>query len=120
MLLLAPAIHFARRRLSSPAWADYRQWGELEVYHHGVGMPLNLGPGLLRDLPHWTGDDQWRIPVPTVILHGRLDAAVPLAESEAYRDRNPGTVLHVLEDDHGLLQPESLACLRGELEAAFS
>jgi hypothetical protein len=26
----------------------------------------------------------------------------------------------VLEDDHGLLAPASLACLRAELEAAFS
>ena len=61
----------------------------------------------------------WRIQVPTVILHGRSDEAVPLAESEAYRDRNPGTVLHVLEDDHGLLASRSLECLRTELEAAF-
>jgi hypothetical protein len=54
-----------------------------------------------------------------VILHGRSDEAVPLAESEAYRDRNPGTVLHTLEDDHGLLAPASLACLQAALEAAF-
>ena len=119
MILLAPAIHFARRRMASPAWAAYREQGELEVFHHGLGRPLRLGPELLRDLPIWAGDDAWRIPVPTVILHGRHDEAVPLAESEAFRDRNPGTSLHVLEDDHGLLSPASLDCLRKELEAAF-
>jgi len=118
MLLLAPAIHFARRRLASPAWAGYRERGELEVFHFGVGRPLRLGPELLRDLPNWLDDDTWRIQVPTVILHGRLDASVPLAESEAYRDRNPGAVLHVLEDDHGLLAPASLQCLECSLEAA--
>ena len=64
-------------------------------------------------------DDTWRIPVPTAILHGRDDEAVPLAESEAYRERNPGAVLHVLEDDHGLLKPASLECLQEELESAF-
>ena len=119
MILLAPAIHFARRRMTGPAWAAYRDQGEMEVFHHGVGRPLRLGPELLRDLPNWADDDAWRIPVPTVILHGRRDEAVPLAESEAFRDRNPGTVLHVLKDDHGLLAPASLECLRTELDAAF-
>lgn len=119
MLLLAPAIHFARRRMTSPAWAGYRKRGEMEVFHHGAGRPLRLGPELLQDLPNWVGDETWRIPVPTVILHGRRDEAVPLADSEAYQDRNPGAVLHVLEDDHGLLRAASLECLRAELEAAF-
>ncbi|HEX7554713.1 MAG TPA: hypothetical protein VF378_14255 [Geothrix sp.] len=44
---------------------------------------------------------------------------MPLAESEAYRDRNPGAVLQVLEDDHGLLVTASLDCLRAALEDAF-
>ncbi|MBK9796978.1 MAG: alpha/beta fold hydrolase [Holophagaceae bacterium] len=120
MILLAPAIHFARRRMASPAWATYRERGELEVFHHGAGKPRRLGLELLRDLPNWMDDDTWRIPVPTVILHGRFDEAVPLAESEAYRDRNPASVLRVLEDDHALLRPASLDCLRAKLEAAFS
>jgi len=119
MILLAPAIRFARRRLISPSWAGYRERGEMEVFHHGVGRPLRLGPELLQDLPTWADDDCWRIQVPTVILHGRRDEAVPLAESEAYRDRNPGTVLHVLEDDHGLLSTASLDCLQSELGSAF-
>jgi pimeloyl-ACP methyl ester carboxylesterase len=119
MILLAPAIHFARRRMTSPAWAAYRERGELAVFHHGAGRLLRLGPELLRDLLNWADDEAWRIPVPTVILHGRWDEAVPLAESEAYRDRNPGTVLHVLEDDHGLLSAASLECLRAELGATF-
>jgi len=119
MLLLAPAIHFARRRMTSPAWAAYRERGEAEVFHYGVGRSLRLGPDLQQDLSNWLDDDTWRIQLPSVILHGRHDEAVPLAESEAYRDRNPGTVLHVLEDDHGLLRPASLECLQKELEAAI-
>jgi pimeloyl-ACP methyl ester carboxylesterase len=119
LLLLAPAIHFAARRLVHPAWAGYRARGELEVFHHGAGRPLRLGPELLRDLPQWQDDHAWRIAAPTTILHGRQDEAVPLAESEAYAARNPGTVLHVLEDDHGLLAPASLALLEAELAAAF-
>ena len=119
MILLAPAIHSPRRQMAGPAWAAYRERGEMEVFHHGAGRPLRLGPELLRDLPNWADDEAWRIPMPTVILHGRWDEAVPLAESEAYRDRNPGTILHVLEDDHGLLSAASLKCFRAELDAVF-
>jgi pimeloyl-ACP methyl ester carboxylesterase len=119
MILLAPAIHFARRRMTSPTWAAYREKGEMEVFHYGADKPLRLGPELLRDLTSWMDDDQWRIAVPAAILHGRFDEAVPLAESEAYAARNPAARLQVLEDDHGLLKPESLACLQAELEAAF-
>ena len=119
MILLAPAIHFARRRMTSPTWAAYRDRGEMEVFHYGLGRPLRLGPELLRDLPNWLDDAAWRIPLPTGILHGRHDEAVPLAESEAYRDRNPEAVLRVLDDDHGLLRSASLESLEMELVAAF-
>ncbi|WP_243323080.1 YqiA/YcfP family alpha/beta fold hydrolase [Geothrix sp. SG200] len=119
LLLLAPAIGFASRRMTHPAWAAYRERGEMVVFHHGEGRPLRLGPDLLRDLPRWQGDEAWRIPVPTVILHGRADESVLLMESEAYAARNPGAVLHILEDDHGLLAPPSLACLEAALDGAF-
>jgi pimeloyl-ACP methyl ester carboxylesterase len=119
MVLLAPAIHFARRRAGSPAWAAYRERGEMEVFHYGAGRPLRLGPELQQDLSNWLDDDTWRIRIPTVILHGRADEAVPLAESEAFRARNPEANLHVFEDDHGLLAPPSLTCLKAALEAAF-
>ncbi|MCE1204776.1 MAG: alpha/beta fold hydrolase [Holophagaceae bacterium] len=119
MILLAPAIHFARRRMTHPAWAAYRDAGEMEVFHHGLGRPLRLGPELLRDLSHWVDDGTWRIKVPAVILHGRHDESVPLAESHAYRDRNPEALLRVLDDDHGLLKPASLECLQHELAAAI-
>ena len=119
MILLAPAIHFARRRMSSPDWAGYRERGEMQVLHHGLGRPVRLGPELLGDFQNWLDDDTWRIQVPTVILHGQQDEAVPLGESEAYQGRNPQAVLHVLEDDHALLAPASLEALKAALEAAF-
>jgi pimeloyl-ACP methyl ester carboxylesterase len=120
MILLAPAIHFAQRRSTSPAWASYRAQGEMEVFHYGEGCPKRLGPALLKDLSHWLGDDAWRISIPTEILHGRWDESVPLGESEAYAARNPNARLHVLEDDHGLLSETSLACLADCLTRAFS
>ncbi|MBI3131328.1 MAG: alpha/beta fold hydrolase [Acidobacteria bacterium] len=120
LILLAPAVHFAQRRLASPTWAPYWAHGELEVFHYGTNAQRRLGPSLREDLPAWMDDDAWRIPVPTVILHGRADELVPLAVSEDYVARNPHAVLHVLEDGHELLRLETLALLRCELEAAFA
>ncbi|MBP1772620.1 MAG: hypothetical protein H6P99_1783 [Holophagaceae bacterium] len=119
LILLAPAFGFARRRLRGADWAGYRERGEMDVFHHGAGRSLRLGPALLRDLTAWADDDTWRIRVPTVILHGRHDEAVPLGESVAFCDRNPEAALHTLEDDHGLLAPASLEGLARELEVAF-
>ena len=120
LILLAPAFGFARRRLAGPRWAGYRRRGSMRTYHHAQAKWLTLGPELLADLPRWQDDQQWRLTVPVAILHGRQDEAVPLAESEAFAARHPGAVLQVLEDDHGLLAPDSLAALDVLLAGAFS
>jgi pimeloyl-ACP methyl ester carboxylesterase len=119
MVLLAPAVHFARRRQQSAAWAEYRAQRRMVAFHFAANRMRMLGPALLEDLPHWLGDETWRIPVPARILHGRLDDLVPLAESEAYVQRNPEATLQVLDDDHGLLAPASLAALDAALLASF-
>lgn len=120
MVLLAPAVHFARRRQQSAAWAEYRTQRRMVTFHFAANRLRMLGSDLLEDLPHWLGDEVWRIPVPTRILHGRLDDVVPVAESEVYAQRNPEASLHMLEDDHGLLAPESLAALDAALVASFT
>ena len=120
MILLAPAFGFARRRLAGRRWAGYRKRGTMPTFHHAEGAWRTLGPSLLPDLPLWQDDDQWQVAVPVTILHGRQDATVPLAESEAFVARHPGAVLRILEDDHGLLAPESLRELDAQLEAAFA
>lgn len=119
LVLLAPAFGFAARRLVTPLWEDYRVRGTTAVFHYGEGRLRRLGPALRDDLPRWTGDEAWRIAVPSVILHGRHDDAVPVAESEAFAARNPEARLHILEDDHGLLAPASLALLADTLHEAF-
>ncbi|HET6331483.1 MAG TPA: YqiA/YcfP family alpha/beta fold hydrolase [Holophagaceae bacterium] len=119
LLLLAPAIGFAARRMASPVWADYRARGEAQVYHYGQQRLVRLGPALRGDLPEWMDDGTWRVQVPATILHGRHDEAVPLSESEGFVARNPGATLHILEDDHGLLASASLALLARVLEEAF-
>ncbi len=119
LILLAPAFGFARRRLEGRRWAGYRRRGRMPTYHHAQGQWLTLGPAMLPDLPLWRDDDQWTVPVPVAILHGRNDELVPLAESEAFVARNPQARLTVLEDDHGLLAEGSLRALEELLEQAF-
>lgn len=119
LILLAPAFGFAARRMASPAWAGYRETGEAQVYHYGERRMLRLGPALREDLPRWADDAASPITVPATILHGRRDEAAPLAGSEAFAARNPGAILHILEDDHALLAPASLALLADTLERAF-
>jgi pimeloyl-ACP methyl ester carboxylesterase len=119
LILLAPAFGFARRRLSGRRWAGYRRRGTMRTYHHARGRWLTLGPELLADLPRWRDDDQWRLDLPVAILHGRRDDAVPLAESQVFAARNPGAMLRVVDDDHGLLAPVALEALDTLLAEAF-
>lgn len=119
LILLAPAFGFARRRLGGPRWSGYRRRGTLKVYHYAREAWLQLGPDLLEDLPHWKDDLAWKIDVPTTILHGAQDDAVPIAESRAFAASHPSCSLHELEDDHALLKPETLARLDALLEESF-
>lgn len=120
LILLAPATAFARRRLRHPSWEAYRAQREMTVFHHGLGRPVRLGPALLEDLPHWREDETWRIPCPTILLHGRQDEAVPLEESRAFAARNPSCRMEELEDDHGLLSAVSLSRLEAALTLSFT
>jgi len=52
------------------------------------------------------------------LIHGVHDEAVPVAESRAFAARQPDAVLHEVNDDHGLLAPETLALLETVLAAA--
>lgn len=119
LILLAPGLGFARRRLFSARWAGYREHRRLPVYHHAYERWVKLGAELLDDLPAWADDDTWQVRTQVVVIHGRKDESVPAAESEAFLARHPGGVLHLLDDDHGLLRPETLAVLDAELEKAF-
>jgi len=120
LILLAPAFGFARRRLAGRRWAGYRKRGTMPTFHHAYEGWRTLGPSLLPDLPLWQDDDTWQVDVPVAILHGRADESVPLAESQAFARRHPQARLQVLEDDHGLLAPESLKALDQRLAEAFS
>jgi len=119
LILLAPAFGFSLRRLAGPRWSGYRRRGTMPTFHFARNAWTVLERDLLEDLPAWKDDRTWRLEVPTAILHGRRDEAVPLEESRAFAAANPGARLVEVDDDHGLLAPESLAALDGLLAAAF-
>lgn len=119
LVLLAPAFGFARRRLLGRRWEGYRRRGRIRVFHHGSGAWCLLGPALLADLPAWADDEGWRLGAPLWVLHGRRDESVPLDLSEAFVRRHPGSRMCVLDDDHALLAPGSLAALDAALAEAF-
>jgi hypothetical protein len=120
LILLAPGLGFARRRLFSARWAGYREHRRIPIFHHAYDRWVRLGAELLDDLPAWADDDTWQVRMPVVVIHGKKDEAVPVSESEEFLSRHPGGVLHLLDDDHSLLRPETLLVLDGELERAFS
>jgi len=78
-----------------------------------------LGPELLADLSAWEDDETWSLEAPLWVIHGRRDESVPLELSEALVRRHPGSRMYVLDDDHALLAPESLAALDVALTEAF-
>lgn len=119
LILLAPAFGFSLRRLAGPRWAGYRRRGFMPTYHFAREQWLRLGPELLADLPAWRDDQAWVLPVPVALLHGQRDELVPVEQSRAFAARHPGADLRVVDDDHGLLAPASLAALDGLLTEAF-
>ncbi len=118
LVLLAPAFGFARRRLEGERWEGYRHHRRLKVFHHAENRWMRLGPDLLEDLPAWREDETWTVGCPVTLIHGIHDASVPVAESRAFAARQPDAVLHEVNDDHGLLAPETLALLETVLAAA--
>jgi len=120
LILLAPAFGFARRRLESELWADYRRRGNLPIWHSGMQRWMCLGPQLLDDLPAWTQAETWQIEMPVFVLHGRRDEIVPLAESDAFVLRHPRARLLVLEDAHELSTESSIDALGGVLSEVFT
>lgn len=119
LILLAPAFGFSQRRMHRPEWTQYRECGEMEVFHHAYGRTQCLGPALMGDLPHWADDGTWRVKAPVVVIHGKRDESVPLGESQAFVVRSRNARLVVVDDDHALLASATLVKLDAELEAAF-
>lgn len=102
LVLLAPAFNLVERwsaRLSPADLAGWRRDG-LEVDHHATGTRRRIGWRFFEDAgrhPAWPA-----VTVPALVIAGRQDDLVPLADVERWVDRTPTARLVVLDDGHGL------------------
>ncbi|HYL36229.1 MAG TPA: YqiA/YcfP family alpha/beta fold hydrolase [Bryobacteraceae bacterium] len=104
LVLLAPAFCFLKRwteSLGPVAMEKWRSSGSLEVFHYGEGRAVPLGYQLIEDAASY--EDYPEVRPPVLIFHGRNDAAVPPDYSVTFARKHPGTVLHLLDSDHELL-----------------
>jgi pimeloyl-ACP methyl ester carboxylesterase len=100
LILMAPGFGLLKRW---PAVEEWQERGTIEVFHYAYGRTESLSYQFIEDArKHQTEDFQVR--VPTLVFHGRDDTTVPISESEIFARENPEYVeLHVLDDDHQLL-----------------
>jgi uncharacterized protein len=116
LILLAPAFQLAARwrELLGDAFEDWRRTGWREVDDYTTGGKARVDYGFLEDVEAIdVGYPDVR--VPTLILHGRGDAVVPIAHSRTFAAGRPHVRLAELDDGHELVA--SLPVLLAEAEA---
>ena len=104
LLLLAPGFDLPSRWGSLVTAEQLRAWerdGAIDA-RDGSGAAARLHWGFMVDAraqPPWP-----EAPCPTLVVHGRHDAVVPFAVSEAYARGRPQVTLAAVDDDHDLLR----------------
>jgi pimeloyl-ACP methyl ester carboxylesterase len=102
LVLLAPAFNLVERwsgRLSRAELDGWRRDG-LEVDHHATGTRRRIGWAFFEDAGRHAPYPE--VKIPTLVIAGRQDDTVPLADIERFVARTPSARLLVLEDGHGL------------------
>lgn len=102
LVLLAPAFNLVERwsgRLTPAELAGWRREG-LEVDHHATGTRRRIGWPFFEDAGRYPAYPE--VKVPTLVIAGRRDETVPLADIERFVARTPSARLIVLDDGHGL------------------
>ena len=121
VVLLAPAFRLAERweaRLGEAAMAEWRQAGQMQVYHYGQQRERPLSPRLIDDAHGYEGFPDVR--QPTLIFHGQNDDVVPVEDSLTFARSRPHVEVEVLDSDHELgnilehMGERTLAFLKGE------
>ncbi len=104
LILLAPAFQFVQTMGQSLGAAALATWAQVEsrpFFHYVQGCELNLNYDFWRDALS-LDERQLQRPVPTLIIHGRGDAVVPLEVSSTYAASRPWVELRSVESDHSL------------------
>ncbi|MEN9461492.1 MAG: hypothetical protein RIS84_1512 [Pseudomonadota bacterium] len=104
LVLLAPALNFAENCRTVLTEAQLQQWRtqqELEIFHYAYEKPMLLHYNFISDRENYP-DSGLRRELPTLILHGKDDAVIPVKNSHDFARTRPWVKLQVFESDHGL------------------
>lgn len=115
LVLLAPAFQLAARWRNQlgPAYADWQRTGWREVTDYATGQPARVDFGFLEDVDRVdVGHPDVR--VPTLIIHGVHDDAVPVEHSRQFAAGKRHVRLLEVDDGHELTA--SLSRILAELE----
>jgi hypothetical protein len=102
LVLLAPAFQLIARWRALPGWDDWRRTGWREIHDYTTHQPAQIDFGAAEDaMAIEVGDPD--VAVPTLILHGVRDEAVPIETSRAFAHGKPHVQLIDLDDGHDLI-----------------
>ena len=105
LILLAPAFDFLSHwtpKLGVQQMRQWRQVGQIDVYHHGSQNYQPLRYDFIKDAMQYDEEDLQRS-LPTLILHGRQDDVIPIQASRDYAATRSWVELIELDGDHGLV-----------------
>jgi pimeloyl-ACP methyl ester carboxylesterase len=104
LVLLAPALDFARRRdfaLGDRTHEEWKSTGVTNVFHYGYGRMIPVHYDLYADACGYECENV-RLDLPILIFQGRRDTVVDPTTVEQWAARRPNVELHMLDDDHQL------------------
>ena len=105
LVLMAPALNFSSvwaRILTPVELARWKQSGELLMDHPAHDHPVPLGYRFYEDAAATEAPIALPPALPVLVLHGRRDEVVPLADSEAFVASHPAARLVVMDSDHSM------------------
>lgn len=104
LILIAPALNFAKSWLPKLTEETLKQWQEknfIPVYHYGENKELLLSYNFWKDLI--TYDDLIiNHHIPTLIFHGTQDDTIPIEVSREYAQNHQNVTLQEFNSDHSL------------------
>jgi pimeloyl-ACP methyl ester carboxylesterase len=100
LVLLAPALGFARRWAQVNNVDEWRRKGFIEVYHYADKRQRKLGCQLLDDAAAY--EDAPSFSQPALLFHGTRDSVVPSQGSEQFAASHPNVHLYLLDSGHEL------------------
>jgi hypothetical protein len=101
LLLLAPVLHYTGPHISMAELADWEAVGVRHLWHDAFGREVPLRYHFHVDRHNYAEPPP--PPSPTVIIHGRNDDVVPIADSQAYAAAYPEQVTLIeVNSDHRL------------------